>query len=276
MPELPEVETVKRSLEKLIIGLKISDVEVLAPSVVVDHQPESFRAILNGLQVENLQRRGKYLIINLSDQLTLVIHLRMTGRLVYLTPDQPPPKYTHLLFHFDNQSRLAFADMRRFGRINLLPTAELKKLSGLKDLGPEPLTGDFSIDYLHQTLKKRRTKIKPLLLNQTFVAGLGNIYADEALHRAQIHPERLAAELNAEEMARLYQAIVGVLTQGIENRGTSFSDYVDGLGNKGSNQHLLKAYNREGEPCHRCGNLILRKKVGGRSSYYCPQCQQPS
>jgi formamidopyrimidine-DNA glycosylase len=276
MPELPEVETVKRSLAKLIIGLTITNVDIFAPSVVATHDAESFKAILSGLKINNLQRRGKYLIINLSNQLTLVIHLRMTGRLVYLKADQAPPKYTHVLFHFDNGNQLAFADMRRFGRVNLLPTAELKNLSGLKDLGPEPLTDEFNANYMLKALKKRRTKIKPLLLNQTFVAGLGNIYADEALHSAKIHPERLASELNDNEVTHLYQAIVTVLTQGIENRGTSFSDYVDGLGNKGSNQHMLKAYNREGELCHRCGNIILRKKVGGRSSYFCPQCQKPS
>lgn len=274
MPELPEVETVKRSLQKLVVGQTITNVEVFLPKIVHPYPPEHFTAAVTGLKVENFQRRGKYLLVHLSHGLTLVMHLRMTGRLVYLDDDGPLPKYTHVLFYLDSGHRLAFADMRQFGHVTLLSQAEVDCLPALTKLGPEPLEEHFSVQYMADKLAKRRSKIKGLLLDQTFVAGLGNIYVDEALHRANIHPERTATDLTADEISALYQAIVAVLEQGIKNRGTSFSDYVDGEGKKGSNQHELTAYQREGEPCHQCGNLILRKKVAGRSSYYCPHCQR--
>lgn len=275
MPELPEVETVRRSLEKLISGLSIINSEVFMPKIVGSHRPSDFKTALVGRQVAlQLERRGKYLIIPLSGNMVLVIHLRMTGRLVFLNECNDLPKYTHVLFYFNNGKRLAFADMRQFGRVNLLPMEELIKMSGLKDLGPEPLGDSFNQEYMHQELPRRRTKIKALLLNQSFVAGLGNIYVDEALHLAKIHPERLAQELSPDEINRLYQSIVHVIEQGIKNRGTSFRDYVDGEGNMGNNQNMLKAYNREGEQCLCCNEIISRKKVAGRSSYFCPHCQK--
>lgn len=275
MPELPEVETVKRSLEKNIIGKTITSVDIYMPKIIRPDQPEQFKETVCGRQVVQLERRGKYLMLHLSNSLTMLLHLRMTGRLVYLAPGQVQPKHTHVLFYLNNGSQLAFADMRQFGRINLIPTAELENLPALKKLGPEPLGKHFNQHYLQKKLPKRRAKIKALLLDQTFVVGLGNIYADEALHLARIHPERIAASLNANEISTLYQTIVAVLEQGIKNRGTSFSDYVDGEGKKGSNQYLLRAYQREGQPCFFCGSIIRRKKVAGRSSYYCPCCQQP-
>jgi formamidopyrimidine-DNA glycosylase len=164
--------------------------------------------------------------------------------------------------------------MRQFGTIQLSSTKDLNKVKGLKDLGPEPLEREFSRDFLRRELKRKRTRIKPLLLDQTFVAGLGNIYVDEALYRARLHPERLACTLSPREIANLYHAIVEVLQEGIENRGTSMRDYVDGDGRAGSYQELLQVYNREGEKCRRCGSTIERIKVGGRSSYYCPACQK--
>ena len=274
MPELPEVETVKRSLEKKITGLTIENAEVIFPKAVPTHEPQDFKNMLIGRTVEEMRRRGKYLLIYLSGGFTLVIHLRMTGRLLLINSSQPLPKYTHVVINFNNNTSLAFADMRKFGRINLLPCDELNNLSGLKNLGPEPLGNDFTLKYLTENFKRRRTKIKALLLNQSFIAGLGNIYADEALYLAKIHPERLAGELTSSEISKLYRAIIEVLQQGIANRGTSFRDYVDGEGKTGSNQNMLQAYNREGKPCYRCGAVISRKKVAGRSSYFCPQCQK--
>lgn len=274
MPELPEVETVKRSLQKLAVGQTIVDLEVFLPKIVRPHPPEFFRAAVTDLKIENFRRRGKYLLVDLSEEMVLLIHLRMTGRLVYLKKNDPLPKYTHLLFYLDSGSRLAFADMRQFGHVTLLSRTEAAHLPALTKLGPEPLEEQFSVDYMKEKFSKRRTKVKGLLLDQTFVAGLGNIYADEALHRAKIHPERAVGDLTVEEITALYHSIVAVLQQGIDNRGTSFSDYVDGEGNKGSNQYQLTAYQREGKQCHYCGNIIQRKKVVGRSSYYCPHCQR--
>ncbi|MBO8138279.1 MAG: DNA-formamidopyrimidine glycosylase [Desulfotomaculum sp.] len=273
MPELPEVETVKRSLERLITGSAITDVNVLFPKVVKSHTPGDFKASLAGCKIKSLARRGKYLLVHLSGDKTLVIHLRMTGRLVYLEEKDDLPRYAHVIFYLEGGKRLVFADMRKFGHINLIPTAQLKNMPELKKLGPEPLGKEFTVQYLQQELRKRRTKIKALLLDQTFVAGLGNIYADEALHLAKIHPERTAQGLTGSEAAGLHHAIIKVLEQGIKNRGTSFSDYVDGEGNIGTNQYQLKAYQREGEPCSNCGTIIERKKVAGRSSFFCPQCQ---
>lgn len=274
MPELPEVETIKRSLEKKITGQTIADVEVFYPKIVPTHRPHQFKEQLVGRTIEKLGRRGKYLLVHLSGGFTLVMHLRMTGRLVLIKNREQLPKYTHVLFRLGNQTVLAFADMRKFGRINLVSSEELKNLAGLKDLGPEPLGEEFTLEYLTKELNRRRTKIKPLLLDQTFVAGLGNIYADEALFLAKIHPERPAGDLKPQEITALYHAIIEALQQGINNRGTSISDYVDGEGNIGNNQNMLNAYSREGEHCPRCAAIITRKKVAGRSSYFCPKCQR--
>lgn len=276
MPELPEVETVVRSLERHLSGLTITAVDLVMPEVIRSPKPEQFIEQITGKQFQKkLGRRGKYLLIHLSDGLTLVIHLRMTGRLIYCEADLPMEKHTHVIFHLDNGKQLRFADVRRFGRLQLVPTAEVSGLSGLKDMGPEPLDQEFTREFLKKELRRRRTRIKSLLLDQCFVAGLGNIYADEALYRAKIHPERLAPDLTTREAAVLHKAIIEVIAGGIEHRGTSFRDYVDGEGRPGSFQHHLKVYNREGLPCSHCGRPIERIKVAGRSSYYCPSCQKP-
>jgi formamidopyrimidine-DNA glycosylase len=178
------------------------------------------------------------------------------------------------VFRLSNGYELHFTDTRQFGRIALVETDRLDSLPGLKDLGAEPLSEGFTRDHLKKELKRRRVKIKPLLLDQTFVAGLGNIYADEALHRARINPEKIASNLTAREIAHLYRAIREVLEEGIANRGTTFSDYVDGMGRIGSNQEALRVYNREGKPCLSCGKPITRIRLGGRSAYYCPICQK--
>jgi len=275
MPELPEVETVVRSLEKNLAGLIITSVNILMPKIIRYPKPENFVEQLVGRQIQKkLGRRGKYILIHLSGGLTLVIHLRMTGRLVYCEKDYPVEKHTHVIFHLDNGKQLRFSDIRQFGRMQLVPSAGIEALAGIKDLGPEPLDENFTREYLKKELRRRRTRIKPLLLDQEFIAGLGNIYADEALFRAKVHPERLAADLNAREVAALHKGIVEVISGGIEHRGTTFRDYVDGEGRSGSFQYHLKVYNREGLPCSRCGSPITRIKVAGRSSYFCPSCQK--
>lgn len=276
MPELPEVETVVRSLEQRLAGLTITAVDILMPKVIRHPKPEIFEEQIVGKQLSNrLGRRGKYLLLHLSGGLTLVVHLRMTGRLVYCDAELPLEKHTHVVFHLDNGKQLRFTDIRQFGRLQLVPTAEVSEMAGIKEMGPEPLDEAFSREFLKKEFRRRRTRVKPLLLDQCFIAGLGNIYADEALFRAKVHPERLAADLSAREVAGLHKSIVEVISGGIEHRGTTFRDYVDGEGRSGSYQHYLKVYNREGLPCANCGKPIERIKVAGRSSYYCPQCQKP-
>lgn len=274
MPELPEVETIKRDLEKNIIGLNISEVILLMPKIVRTPSPQDFIKNLTGKTIKKIERRGKYILIHLSEKLTLLIHLRMTGNLVYCSPKTPCSKYTHVIFELSNGYKLFFSDMRQFGRMVLINSHELCSLPGFKDLGVEPLSDTFTRDLLKKELKGRRIKLKPLLLDQTFIAGLGNIYADEALHMAKISPDKLASMLTHREIAHLYEAIREVLSNGIANRGTTFRDYKDGMGEKGSNQDKLKVYSREGKPCFNCGKPIIRIKLSGRSSYLCAECQK--
>ncbi|MFX4261348.1 bifunctional DNA-formamidopyrimidine glycosylase/DNA-(apurinic or apyrimidinic site) lyase [Pelotomaculum propionicicum] len=274
MPELPEVETVNRTLQPKLTGLKFTDVQVLLPKIVRTPEPGEFIKIIRNKKILDVSRRGKYLLISLSGGYTLAVHLRMTGRLVYSPDNLPPTKHTHVVFHLDNGHRLTFADMRQFGGLWLVPTSALKDLSGFKDLGIEPLGEQFTRDFLKKELRRRRARIKPLLLDQTFIAGLGNIYTDEALHRAGVDPERLATTLTSRETTKLHHAVKDVLMEGIEHRGTTFRDFLDGDGRAGGYQERLRVYNREGKPCPRCGQAIKRKKVGGRSSYYCPSCQK--
>lgn len=275
MPELPEVETVKRSLQPRLTGLSVTGVIINLPKIIRLPEPEEFSATMVGKSITDFGRRGKYLLIHLSGDLTMVIHLRMTGRLVYATPEEEIPRHTHVIFKLDNGRELRFTDTRQFGRLLLSPTAGLGEVPGLRDLGPEPLEKEFTRDFLRKELRRRRTRIKSLLLDQTFIAGLGNIYVDEALHRARLHPERLASSLNPREITRLFHAVQEVLEEGIQNRGTSFRDYVDGDGRTGDYQELLRVYGREGHPCFKCGKPVHRIKVTGRSTYFCPCCQKP-
>ncbi len=274
MPELPEVETIKRSLESRITGLTFSGVDLFTPKVVRFPEPRDFIGSLTGKKVKRVGRRGKYLLIHLAGNLILAVHLRMTGKLVCLPSGTPPSKHTHAVFKLSNGFELHFSDVRRFGRLALLEAGRLETWPGLKNLGVEPLSEDFTRGFLKKELKRRRTKIKALLLDQTFIAGIGNIYADEALHRARISPEKPAASLTPREVARLYRAVREVLEEAIANRGTTFRDYVDGMGESGTNQESLKVYGREGKPCSGCGYPIRRARLGGRSTYFCPECQK--
>ncbi len=274
MPELPEVETVKRSLEGKLKGKTFAGAEVYLDKIVKDIDPVDFDQKLKGKKITGIERRGKYLIFYLTGGLAMVVHLRMTGQLLYCSPEQEKAKHTHVIFHFSDSDQLRFVDQRQFGRIHLVPVKELDNLPGLKSLGVEPLGKTFTREFFKKELRNRRTKIKPLLLDQTFVAGIGNIYADEALFRAMINPERVAATLSPRETARLYMAIKEVLQEGIENKGTSIKDYLDGEGNQGTNQNNLRVYGRHGEPCVKCGKTVEKKSIGGRSSHFCPKCQK--
>lgn len=272
MPELPEVETIVRNLNVILPGLRVENARVNLPKVVAFPDPAAFQAVLPGKVFEAVKRRGKYIIAYLTEGTALVAHLRVSGQLVYEPGKSLPSKHTHLILYL-NGGLLRLTDPRQFARIWLVPAARLDLVPGLRDLGIEPLEKAFRPETLARIIAGRRQKIKPLLLDQKLIAGLGNIYTDEALHRAGIHPARPAATLTAHEARALYQAIREVLQEGIAYGGTSVRDYVDATGREGSYQNLLRVYGREGEACPRCGHLIRRMKLGGRGTYFCPRCQ---
>lgn len=274
MPELPEVETIVRSLQPRLTGLNFVEALVTLPKVIRTPGADDFKEKISGKKIITISRRGKYLLFHLNEKLNLLVHLRMTGSLVYCSPEEAVAKHTHLIFSLSNGYQLRYTDMRQFGRFSLLPNQALHELAGYKDLGPEPLEANFTAAYLKKELQRRRGRLKPLLLDQTFIAGLGNIYTDEALHRAKINPERQVSTLTPEEATALHQAIGEVLREGIANRGTTVRDFIDGNGQPGGFQMFLRAYGKEGRPCHYCGANIVRKKIGGRSSYFCPACQK--
>jgi len=274
MPELPEVETVKRTLAEYLTGEKITGIIINQEAVINTPEVNEFKKRIIDKTITGIERRGKYLILSLSPGYKMVVHLRMTGQLIYGEKTMPVKKHTHVIFSLSNGQELRFTDQRRFGRIWLVPEGELSRVSGLCTLGPEPLCDDFCLEDFITQLSKRKTRIKPLLLDQNFIAGIGNIYADEILYRSQIHPERRAQSLSKEEATRLFWEVRHTLEEGIAHRGTTFSDYVDGRGEKGTHQNYLNVYQQLGKKCRRCGNLIERIRVGSRSAYHCPGCQK--
>ncbi|MBI2861749.1 MAG: bifunctional DNA-formamidopyrimidine glycosylase/DNA-(apurinic or apyrimidinic site) lyase [Chloroflexi bacterium] len=271
MPELPEAETICRDLAPHLVGRTIAEMHVYWEKAIAYVNEEAFAAALTGRRVEGVARRGKYPILTLSAGLSLLIHLKMTGRLLLCSRDDPLQKQLSVVFDLDEGRQLRFADQRRFGRLYLLDTDGLAKR--LSELGPEPLEPAFTPDVLASLLRGRKARIKPLLMDQSLIAGLGNIYSDEALFEAGIHPLRTADDLTDEEVAKLHRGIRVALSRGLVNRGTSFSDYLDGFGQPGSNQFHLGVYRRTGQPCSRCGTAIERLRLGSRHAHYCPNCQ---
>ncbi|MGI6225538.1 MAG: DNA-formamidopyrimidine glycosylase [Peptococcales bacterium] len=276
MPELPEVETVRRTLEPKLLGKKIIDVEVNLPKLIKipAGDAQAFRSILMGQKFLETRRRGKYLLFVLDNDYVLVVHLRMTGRLLYVNKEEPVVKHTHLFFFLDDGNELRFHDTRQFGLIYLVPKGSLHLINGLKTLGPEPLSDDFTFACFEESLKGKKQRVKAFLLDQRCVAGIGNIYADEILFQAGIHPDETVDNLTQNDKNSLWIAIKDRLQKGVEHRGTSIKDYVDGFGNTGTFQHELRVYGKAGQPCFKCGALIERIKVAGRTTAYCPQCQK--
>jgi len=275
MPELPEVETVRRTLEPNLLGKKINGIAVNLPKLIKIPQSdaETFKGILVGGKFIDIKRRGKYLLFYMDNAWVLVIHLRMTGRLLYVNNKENIEKHTHLIFYLDDGNELRFHDIRQFGLIYLVPIHQLDLISGLKNLGPEPLNEEFTFSCLKEVLKGKKQKAKVFLLDQRCIAGIGNIYADEILFQAGIHPEKTVDNLTEEKRKALWQAVKDRLGAGVEHRGTSIKDYVDSYGKAGAFQHHLKVYGKAGQPCPRCGSQIERIKVGGRSTAFCPKCQ---
>lgn len=275
MPELPEVETVRRDLEARIVGRRIVACEVSpdAPRLVQLLTPAEFCRQLKGRSVAGLRRRGKYLIVDLDDGRAWVMHRRMSGNVLYRRPKDPPDDYVRATFDLDDGHQLRWADLRKFGTMWLVEDATMV----MEALGPEPLDAAFTPAVLRERAGRRAAPIKSVLLDQSVVAGLGNLYSDEALHYARIHPLRPANRLKPDDWVRLHAGILEALRMGIEARGSSLGttlrDHVNIEGDPGRNQETVQAYGREGEPCYRCGTLMRRIKVGGRSSVYCPKCQ---
>lgn len=273
MPELPEVETVVRTLNKLVAGKTIEHVQVLLPRIIQKPaEPEQFSDALMGQTISRIERRGKFIRFLLSD-LTLVSHLRMEGRYGVYKPGEPVEKHTHVIFTFTDGMELRYRDVRQFGTMHIFNQGDEWNSPPLHKLGLEPLAPDFTLDLFAKRISRKSTKLKPLLLAQETIAGLGNIYVDETLYRARLHPERPANSLNPQELALLHQAIIEVLQEAVDAGGSSIKSYVNGQGEMGMFQQQLLAYGRKGLPCIRCGDPLEKIRLGGRGTHYCPACQ---
>lgn len=272
MPELPEVETVARSLRRTVVGRTITAVEIHKTDRIFPNKSR-FRKILSGSTFCGVRRRGKNLLIDLSNDYTLWVHLKMTGHFRLRPSTEPMEKHDHVVFHLaDDTTDLRFNDYRRFGRLQVYPTSEIMNRKGLADLGPEPL--EITADDFVSLLKSSHRMIKPALLDQTFIAGIGNIYADESLFRARIHPRRQTDSLSTPKIKFLHEQMQGILRKAIRLMGTSVDTFAGLNGNPGRFQKYLLVYGREDEPCPRCGRPIHREKIGSRSSHFCLHCQR--
>jgi len=281
MPELPEVETVARDLRPRLVGAEIAGVRSSWERTLRTHDAESFAGALVGRTVEAVGRRAKLVVIELSGGLALTIHLKMTGQLFVVPAGAPEDPYVRLVLELADGRELRFRDIRKFGKVGLyerdLATGDLVIERGgagvFSATGPEPLDDAFTLRAFRQRLRGRRGRLKPLLLDQSFLAGIGNIYADEALWAARLHPLRSAASLRPDDERRLYEAIRAVLAEAVERRGSSVDDYMAPDGD-GSMQERLQVYQRTGEPCPRCGRPIRRIVVGARATHFCSWCQR--
>ena len=319
MPELPEVETIKRGLAQKIHGLKITNVELLFYKSFIPHRhpelvsgskagdigevPSKIRSEIEesiiGSKIKHVSRRGKALIFVLSNGFALLIHLKMTGQLVLVDSDgerfagghptdsmahKLPDSSTRLAFRFSNGSKLFFNDQRKFGWVRLVKTEDINpsmrsaysanRIELLETMGPEPLGEEFNPEALKDRIQNRSISIKAAILDQKTVAGVGNIYADEALNSAKIHPEKPANKLSNKEIARLVGAVKKILQKSIDLGGTSFTNYVNAFGKKGNYLEQARVFRREGKPCPNCGGEVKKIRVAGRGTHYCPKCQK--
>ena len=272
MPELPEIEQVRKTLTPHILNKLIKRVEIRLPRIIKHPSPEVFADILVGQCIRDLKRNGKYLTLEFGTNIKLIIHLRMTGSLIVTASEDEEPAYAKVKFELTGGKTLWFCDIRTFGSMHLIVNDDIS-IAGYDNLGPEPGTKELTVDYLQEVLKKRSAAIKGVILNQEIIAGLGNIYADEALATAGILPQRSADSLSRKEIEKLLKGVNKVIKQGIKNHGTTFRNYKDGNGNQGQNQNYLLVYGRKGQPCKKCGGELLGTKVAGRGTTYCPNCQ---
>jgi formamidopyrimidine-DNA glycosylase len=272
MPELPEVETVRRRLEPQLAGRTLREVEVLDFRLTAPEPPEAVAARLTGRRIESLGRRGKYLLLELDDDAALVVHLRMTGNVLWLSgPPEVPPPFLRARALLDDGSYVGYTDVRRFGTWRVAEDGADALLAG--KLGPEPL-GDWSAADLARALAGRKAPVKAALLDQRVVAGVGNIYADEALYAARIHPAAPAGRLSRARVTRVHGAVRAALQAGIDAQGASIRNFRTPDGGYGSAQERFAAYGRGGEPCERCGTPLRRTVIAQRGTTYCPRCQR--
>jgi len=270
MPELPEVEVVVRGLQKKIAGAKITGVKLSLPKIVAKGR-RAFGKTLQHLTIQHVRRRGKYIIIELSKDRALIFHLKMTGQLTIVKISEPQKKHTHVIIDLSGSLQLRFCDIRQFGRVYLIKQADILRLKQISALGPE--ANKVSQAYFLKNIAKRKGRVKSLLLNQEFLAGIGNIYCDEALYQAKIHPLTPANKIPEKKRIALHQAILEILTAAIKHGGSSVENYLNSQGKPGHYQKKHKVYRRVGQPCRSCHTPINRIKIGGRSSSFCPNCQ---
>jgi formamidopyrimidine-DNA glycosylase len=274
MPELPEVETVRKTLKKLALNKTIENTTVSWPKIIKNPlEVEQFIDALKGETIVDVGRRGKFLIIY-TRNFALVSHLRMEGKYGLYPKHEPLEKHTHVIFHFTDGTELRYRDVRKFGTMHLFKKGDEYIKGPLIGLGPEPFSEEFTPAFLASKLEKTNRKIKTTLLDQKVFVGLGNIYVDEALFRAEIHPERLSSTLTETEISILYQEIVATLSEAVKKGGSTIRSYVNTQGEIGMFQLELYAYGRKGEDCKRCGTPLEKTKVGGRGTHYCPSCQR--
>jgi formamidopyrimidine-DNA glycosylase len=269
LPELPEVQTIVNDLGPKMINRKITDIKILTRSIWRYKYPRKGNII--GARVTGISRRGKYIVISLSGKYTWIVHLGMTGRLVLAKSGTRRDKHTHVIMRFSG-FEVHYNDIRRFGFMDLLPDGRIEKIPYLKNLGPDP----FELDEtgFMGVLKSRKRMIKQLLMDQNVISGLGNIYSDEILFGAGIHPRAISSRLRKKRISGLYNATIETLNLAIRARGSSISDFVDGSGEPGGYQDYHSVYGREGKPCVKCGTPVRREKIAGRSAHYCPRCQR--
>lgn len=276
MPELPEVELVAKSLNTLVKNRKITAAELLRERLAPETPPPEFAAKLKNTTVNGVKRRGKHILFDLDSGSTLIAHLRMSGRFMLLPLEVEPPKYTHAVFYLEDETRLIFQDQRHFGYMRIVETSKLNESKEIKKLAPEPFSDEFSTDYFHKVLKASRKSLKELLLDQTKVCGLGNIYASEAMFLARINPQTPANAVSRRKAKVLHEKIKEVLADSIAHGSTMNVDpeNIDQSYYGGGYEQSWRVYNRENEPCTVCRTPIERLKQNGRSSYYCPVCQK--
>jgi formamidopyrimidine-DNA glycosylase len=272
MPELPEVETIARKLRQQIIGKRIAGV-CLSGKALRRPMPGDLASRLEGRTIRSIHRCGKYLILEMEPRAFWLIHLGMSGRLFYLSNPTERPKHTHAAVQFTDGGELQFCDPRRFGLMDVYLVSRLDALPEVRLLGKDPLSREFDAGWLATALAQSRREIKSFLLDQRKIAGLGNIYVCEAMFRACVHPARRCNTVTSSEAAALARAIRAVLQAAIQNRGTTFSDFIDSDGEPGAHQDFLRVFQREGEKCRRCRATIVRMRQANRSTYYCPRCQ---
>ncbi|MCR4419834.1 MAG: DNA-formamidopyrimidine glycosylase [Clostridia bacterium] len=272
MPELPEVETIRRTLAPRVVGQAVLEATVYDDKTLALPSPPEFTRRMAGTRLVSLERRGKYLLFGLAPEGVLVAHLGMSGQLLWQPGFCGPDRHTRAVWKLE-RGYLVFRDPRRFGRLWLLSDGETARIGGLAGLGPEPLPDMPDPEALFAPVAGRRRPLKALLLDQRFLAGIGNIYADEILFRAGLDPRRPVSSLSPEERQRLLAAIPEVLREALEHGGTSVRDYVDGQGREGEHQAFLRVYGRAGLPCTVCGESILRVRIAGRGTHFCPRCQ---